>query len=99
MQVNLHANATTTPKTRAYIQSSSSSVAELARELGVSETTVRRWKNRPQVEDRSHVRHRLGQSTTPEEEALICELRERLGLSLDDVVEVMQRCVNAASSR
>lgn len=35
MLVKLHANATTTPKMRAYIQASSASVAELTRELGV----------------------------------------------------------------
>ena len=41
MLVKLHANAVTTPRTRAYIQASGRSVAELARELGVSETAVR----------------------------------------------------------
>jgi hypothetical protein len=40
MELNLHANATTTPKVRAYIQRSSARVAELAAELGVSETTT-----------------------------------------------------------
>lgn len=34
MRLRLHANATTTPKTRAYIQTSSASVSELSRELG-----------------------------------------------------------------
>jgi hypothetical protein len=36
MELNLHANATTTPKVRAYIQRSKASTAELASELGVS---------------------------------------------------------------
>ncbi len=35
MQVRLHANATTTPKTRRYIQASAASAADLAEELGV----------------------------------------------------------------
>ncbi|NOX27273.1 MAG: transposase family protein, partial [Gammaproteobacteria bacterium] len=99
MQVNLHANATTTPKVRAYIQQSTASVEALANELGVSHVTVRRWKVRHQVHDRSHCRHRLGQSTSLEEETLICQLRRDIGLSLDDLVEVMQRCVNPALSR
>ena len=99
MQIHLHANARTTPKTRALIQSSALSVAQLARQLGVSETTVRRWKARDRVTDGSHTRHRLGQSTSPTDEALIRELRQDIGLSLDDIVQVMQRCVNPTLSR
>jgi transposase len=99
MRVELHANATTTPRTRAYIQHSTASVADLAAELGVSERTIRRWRGRDQVTDRSHRRHRLGQSTTLEEETLICGLRTDVGLGLDDLVEVMQRCVNPSLSR
>ena len=53
MHVRLHANATTTPRTRAYIQNSTATVAQLARELGVSETTVRRWKP-PENEPRGY---------------------------------------------
>src|SRR5204863_8627918 len=54
MELNLHANATTTPKERGYIQRSKKPVAELAVELGVSETTIRRWRDRTTVADRSH---------------------------------------------
>ena len=93
MQIELHANARTTPKTRALIQSSPRSVAALARELGLSETTVRRWKARDRVTDGSHVPHNVHASTTPTDEALIVELRRDVGLSLDDIVEVMRRCV------
>lgn len=99
MRVELHANATTTPKTRAYIQQSPASVADLVAELGVSERTVRRWRGRSEVNDRSHRRHHLGQSTSPEQEALICGLRSDVGLGLDDLVEVMRRCVSASLSR
>ena len=52
MIVRLHKNATTTPATRRYIQSSNLPVRRLARELGVSEDTIRRWKKRTDVEDR-----------------------------------------------
>lgn len=99
MDVKLHANATTTPRVRAYIQSSSASVAELARSLGLSQTTVRRWRARSDVHDRSHRPHRLNTSLTQIEERLIGELRNSLELSLDDIVEVMRRCVNATLSR
>lgn len=99
MRVQLHANATTTPKTRAYIQASASSVAKLSRELGVSETTIRRWRARDATGDRSHVRHNLGQSTTPEQEAIIAALRTDARLGLDDITEVMQRCLAPDLSR
>ena len=99
MDVKLHANATTTPKVRAYIQASSASVAELAEELGLHETTIRRWRSRDAVNDRSHRPHRLATSLSEIEERLVCELRTSLGLSLDDLVEVMHRCVNPKLSR
>ncbi len=99
MRTRLHANATTTPRTRAEIQASQDPVAVLARRHGVSQTTIRRWRGRATTEERSHVRHHLGQATTPGDEVLIAELRRRAGLSLDDITEVMRRCVHPDLSR
>jgi transposase-like protein len=99
MDLKLHANATTTPRTRAYIQHSDLSVAALAGELGVSETTVRRWRRRSSTEDRSHQPHRINTSLSPVEERIVVELRTTLELSLDDIVEVVRRCLNPALSR
>jgi len=92
MHVKLHANATTTPRTRAYIRHSPASLASLARELGISSRTVARWKARQDVHDRSHVPHRLTTTMTAWEEALAVELRRSLGLALDDILEAMRRC-------
>lgn len=99
MDMKLHANATTTPKVRAYIQQSMASAAALASELGVSETTIRRWRGRRTVTDGSHVPKTLASSLSPVEERLICELRGDVALSLDDITEVMRRCVRPAISR
>jgi len=99
MELNLHALATTTPKTRAYIQRSRKSAVELAAELGVSETTIRRWRGRTSVADRSHTPKTLTSSLSTFEEALVCELRRHLQLPLDDIVEVMRRCINPKLSR
>jgi transposase InsO family protein len=99
MELNLHANATTTPKTRAYIQRSKKSVAALSEELGVGERTIRRWRGRTTVEDRSHTPKNLAISLTATEEMLVCELRAALQLPLDDIVEVMRRCVRQKLSR
>jgi transposase InsO family protein len=99
MDLALHANATTTPKTRSYIQRSKKAAAALAAELGVSETTIRRWRSRTTVGDRSHRPNRLMTSLSAMEETMVCELRTSLQLPLDDIVEVMQRCVNEKLSR
>ncbi|MDP2260314.1 MAG: DDE-type integrase/transposase/recombinase [Caulobacter sp.] len=99
MLVKLHANAATTPKTRAYIQGSALSVAELVRELGVSEGTVRRWKTRRDVSDRSSRPHALATGFSFEEEEIAVGLRTDLGLSLDDLLEVMRRCLRPDISR
>ncbi len=99
MELSLHANATTTPKVRAYIQRSRKPVTDLAIELGVSETTIRRWRERTSVNDRSHAPKTLTTSLSALEEALVCELRTKLQLPLDDITEVMRRCVNAKLSR
>ncbi len=53
MDLKLHANATTTPRTRAYIQKSQATNTALAHELGIHSRTVARWKARHEVTDRS----------------------------------------------
>jgi transposase InsO family protein len=99
MDIKLHANATTTPRIRAYIRNSGASNSALARELGIHSRTVARWKARDQVSDRSTRPHRLATKLTDWEEALIVELRRSLALPLDDITEAMRRCVNAQLSR
>lgn len=99
MDLKLHANATTTPKTRAYIHQSGLPVRVLAQQLGVAQSTIRRWRGRTSVADRSHRAHRLAISLTPIEEQLVLELRGQAGLGLDDIVEVMNRCVRTGLSR
>jgi len=81
MDIKLHANARTTPAVRAYIQRSAKSGLALSRELGVSVQTVYKWRKAERVYDGSHVRHNLGQSTSPLHEKVIWELRTRVRLS------------------
>ena len=99
MDFKLHANAITTPRTRAYIQNSQASNAALARELGIHSRTVARWKARREIVDRSTRPHRLTTALTEWEEGLIVELRRSLALPLDDIVEAMRRCINPELSR
>lgn len=99
MDIKLHKLARTTPATRRYIQTAPKPAATLAHELGVAVTTIYKWKRAGRVHDGSHVRHHLHASTSPEQEALIAELRTQLRLSLDDVTEVMTRCSTPRLSR
>src|SRR5260370_13113384 len=99
MHLKLHANATTTPRIRAYIQHSTAATATLARELGISARTVARWRGRREVHDRSHVPHRLATTMTDWEEALCVELRRALALPLDDILAAIRPCLNPALSR
>jgi len=100
MLIKLHQNATTTPKLRAYIQANRHRpVAELVHELGISETTVRRWRGRSDVADRPTTPHTLATGFSTEEEDIAVELRTRLQLSLDDILEVMRRCLRPDISR
>ncbi|BAK67495.1 putative transposase [Sphingobium sp. SYK-6] len=99
MLIKLHRNATTTPRQRAYIQASDKSVADLARELGVNQSCIRRWKGRRDTMDRPSTPHRLMTRFSTEEEDIAVELRSRLALSLDDALEVMRRCLRADISR
>ena len=93
MEIRLHANATTTPKQRAYIQQSTRPAAELAVEIGVSETTIRRWRGRDAVQDRPHTPHRLATVLTPMQEFVVVELRKLLLLPLDDLRVVAREFV------
>ena len=77
MELSLHANATTTPKVRADSQRSRKP-ADLAAELGVSDTVIRRWRGRTTVANTSHVPKTLAISLSAIEEALVCELRAKL---------------------
>lgn len=99
MKLNLHANATTTPKTRAYIQASTAGNRTLARELGVTLSTVHRWRRRSDVYDASHTPHRLQTTLTRAQEVVLVELRRTLLLSLDDLLVVAREFLNPEVSR
>lgn len=99
MNIRLHANATTTPKIRTYIQQSRQPVSVLASELGVSEPTIRKWQKRKDIEDASHTPHHLPTTLSPEEEYIVTELRKTLLLPLDDLLRVTRAFINPKVSR
>jgi len=80
----LHKRATTTQRTRAEIQQSSEKVADIANRLGVNPKTVRKWRKRTSVEDAKMGPKRLRTVLTPLDEEMICALRRKTLLALDD---------------
>jgi transposase-like protein len=99
MNIDLHANATTTPAQRKYIQESDKTIKELAEELGVTETTVQRWKNRDHVHDRSSQPHNLQTTLTEFQESIVVELRKTLLLPVDDLLQVVHEFIHPEVSR
>lgn len=90
MKVDLHGNATTTPRIREYIQQSSKGERALAKELGLTRDTVRRWKKKQTTEDGSHVPYNLQTSLDAATETLLVELRQLLLLPLDELIYAPQ---------
>ncbi len=99
MEIKLHANATTTPRVRRYIQQSDKSDRVLAQELGISVATVRRWRQRQDVADRHTVPKSLRKALTNEQSLLINWLRQKLQLPLDELLVVVNQGMQQPISR
>ncbi len=98
MEIRLHANATTTPKQRAYLQASTRPTAELAAEIGVSEPPSGAGGD-GRGQDRPHTPHRLATTLNPMQEFVVVELRKLLLLPPDDLLAVAREFVCPALSR
>lgn len=99
MEIKLHANATTTPRIRRYLQQSDKSDRELALELGISVTTVRRWRNRDQVSDNHTTPKVIHKALRQEQAALINALRDITGAPLDELLLLVNDGLGIAVSR
>ncbi|BBQ82822.1 TPA: XRE family transcriptional regulator [Kluyvera ascorbata] len=99
MEIKLHANATTTPRIRKYLQDSTKSDRELALELGISVTTVRRWRNREQTADRSTAPSVVHKVMRQEQIVLINVLRHILQAPLDDLLFIVVEGLGIPLSR
>ncbi len=100
MKIHLHKNATTTPAQRAFIQNNPDlSTAALAEMTGASKTTIRRWRNRTDVFDRSHAPKKITTALTPMEEIkiVLCRMATRAGL--DDLHRMARSFLDINCSR
>ncbi|HDR2623441.1 TPA: helix-turn-helix transcriptional regulator [Enterobacter chuandaensis] len=99
MEIKLHANATTTPRIRRYLQQSDKSDRELAAELGISVTTVRRWRNRDQVSDNHTTPKVIHKALRQEQVALVNALRDISGAPLDELLQMVNDVLGIRVSR
>ena len=99
MEIKLHANATTTPRTRRYLQESDKSDRELAVELGISVTTVRRWRKREQVSDNHTTPKVVYKAMRQEQISLINALRDATGAPLDELLLLVNEGLGISVSR
>lgn len=99
MYIQLHKKARTTPAIRAELRESTLSERKLAAKYGITRSTVRKWKQREDVHDRSHRPHHLHTTLSAAQEAIVVELRRLLLLPLDDLLVVTREFINPAVSR
>lgn len=99
MEIKLHANATTTPRIRRYLQESTRSDRELSAELGISVTTVRRWRKREQVSDNHTTPNVIHKALRQEQVVLINALRECLAVPLDELLQLVNDGLGISVSR
>ena len=95
----VHPQARTTPRTRAEIRSSQDSLTELAKRHNTTVATVRKWRSRDDMQDRSHCPNTLSTTLSPAQEVLVVELRRMLLLPLDDLLAITHEFINADASR
>lgn len=99
MEIKLHANATTTPRIRRYIQNSEKSDRALANELGISVATVRRWRQRQDIADQYSAPKNVHKSLRPEQSMLINVMRQKLMMSLDELLVMVNSGMQQTISR
>ena len=85
-----HGCATTTPATRRLIQQSTEGVQTLAKRLGLTQGTVRKWRRRTSTEEAVRGPKPASTVLTPVEEAAIVLFRQHTLLPLDDCLYALQ---------
>lgn len=77
------------------IQESDLPTPVVEKKFGLAVSTVRIWRNRDSLEDRTHTPNRLQTTLTPAQEAVVVEIRKLLLLPLDELLTVIREFINA----
>jgi len=100
MKIHLHKNARTTPAQRQFIQDNRRmSTMTLAQRIGVSETTIRKWKKRSRILDNPHTPRKIFTALTPAQELMTVLIRVCLRSGLDDLLDILHRYILPGGSR
>ena len=71
----------------------------LAKRHNTTLATVRKWRGREDMQDRSHCPNTLNTTLSPAQEVLVVELRRMLLLPLDDLLAITHEFINPDASR
>lgn len=93
-----HSNATTNVHIRCEIKKSNLPINQLIEKYNVSENTIRKWKNRDDVHDRSSRPYTIYYSLSEIEQEIIKSVRKSTWMPLDEIVEIVQQ-LNSSASR
>jgi len=99
MYYDTHSQARTTVAIREQIRQAEGSAEELAKRFGVSAQTIRKWRQRDSMHDRSHRPHRLQTSLNGSQENLAMCLRQALRLPLDELLILIRQFIQPQMSR
>jgi len=99
MYYDRHSQARTTAAIREQIRQAEGSAEELAQRFGVSAQTIRKWRRRDSIHDRSHRPQRLQTSLNGTQENLVMCLRQALRLPLDDLLCLTRQFIQPRMSR
>ena len=99
--MNIHSQARTTPKIREEIHASKGhmTLVEAAAHFNVSRSTIVKWQNRDNFDDKSHRPHQLHTSLTPLQEEIVVQLRRSLLLTIDDLLVVVREFIKPEMGR
>ena len=90
MAYSYHPNAKTTIKIRKEIKNCKLSVEEAAKKFNVSTTTIRKWKRREDLADRSHATGVKSYTLSELERYIICEIKKTTLFSIDDILQLVK---------
>lgn len=93
MLQKLHQNAKTNYAIRREIQSSDQSISFLARKFNLSWLTVKKWKERKFIEDKSSRPEKLRLSLTQAQEDLILFERKKFKKSIEEIYLTLQEII------